>query len=147
MTVRKSILPFFAITILFNLQPADTVQAGTVEVLNGNVLILNGNRHLLADILSPRPGDKCILRGRIIDCGRIAMSQLKDLTAGADIRCRRRGDGMSVCASNGYDLSEGMVYTGWAHALNDRLAATEAAAKAARRGMWRTSPLETVTEK
>ncbi len=147
MPATSRILPFLTAALLLALSPAAPAYAGTAEVQNGHLLLLDGQAHRLADIEAPLPGRKCALRGRIIDCGRIAASQLKDLTAGADVRCRRRSDGVSVCTSNGYDLSEGMVYTGWARALNDTLAATEAAAKAARRGMWRTVPVIQKTSK
>ncbi len=144
MPAIRQILPICAAMMYFALTAAPPARAGEVTVLRGDLLILDGQRHRLAGIAAPVPGQKCILRGRIIDCGRIATSQLKDLTAGADVRCRRGGDGMSLCTSDGYDLSEGMVHTGWARALNDKRRKLELAARAARRGMWRTVP---VTEK
>ena len=41
------------------------------------------------------------------------------------------------CLSNGYDLSAGMVHTGWARATGAAYREIETKARAARRGMWR----------
>ncbi len=146
MPAMKQILPAFAAMMFFVLTAASPARAGEATVLRGDLLILDGQRHRLAGIEAPAPGQACILRGRTIDCGRIAASQLMDLTAGADVQCRRRSDGMSVCTSDGYDLSEGMVHTGWARALNDKRRTLELAARAARRGMWRTVPVTDKTK-
>jgi endonuclease YncB( thermonuclease family) len=55
------------------------------------------------------------------DCGRIARAGLMDLTAGGQVTCvpAPGHPGTSLCRSDGYDLSEGMVHTGWAQASPD----------------------------
>jgi endonuclease YncB( thermonuclease family) len=72
------------------------------------------------------------------------MTALMDLVAGVDIRCvPRRGQNtapiMANCFAAGYDLSEGMVHTGWALAMpraGTKYARIEAKAKQAKRGLW-----------
>lgn len=68
-----------------------------------------------------------------------------DLSAGATVRCvlHRETDDHELlgnCFADGYDLSEGMAYTGWALALpgeSTHYGAAEAGARSARRGLWR----------
>jgi len=55
----------------------------------------------------------------VFGCVRIAATALLDLTPGARIRCRTTGEtrnqcAIAVCDADGYDLSQGMMYTGWA---------------------------------
>ena len=50
------------------------------------------------------------------------------------------GSTLADCTAAGYDLSEGMVYTGWAMVqpdASDRYGAIEKQARAAKRGLWR----------
>ncbi|MEE8173235.1 MAG: hypothetical protein V3T62_09935 [Alphaproteobacteria bacterium] len=119
---------------------------GATDVVDGQTLIVDGRRLRLEGILAPPPGTLCQLRGNQHDCGRISTTALMDLTAGAEIICQRRetvaedGSRYARCRAGGYDLSEGMVYTGWAEAdatQMSRYAALESAARRVRRGMWR----------
>lgn len=120
--------------------------SGAPEVLDGQTIIVDGRRLRLEGITAPAPGTRCQLRGNEHDCGRISTTALMDLTAGASVTCIRRetvamdGSRLARCRAGGYDLSEGMVYTGWAEAdiaQMSRYAALETAAREARRGMWR----------
>jgi len=67
---------------------------------------------LLGGIAAPKPGDKCAIRN--------ATTALIDLTAGAEVRCQTHGGAnpkdimLATCTASDYDLSEGMIYTGWA---------------------------------
>ena len=119
---------------------------GSPEVRDGQTLIVDGRRLRLEGIVAPALGTRCQLRGNEHDCGRISTTALMDLTAGATVTCTRReavaadGSRYARCRAGGYDLSEGMVYTGWAEADTtqmNRYTALEAAARQARRGMWR----------
>ena len=112
-------------------------------ILTGQSLELGDARHRLYGIDAPRPGDMCRLRGALRDCGRLARAALMDLTAGAVIVCSPSPTGTngSRCLANGYDLSEGMVYTGWARARPDapeRLSRLTSEARRKRRGLWHT---------
>ncbi len=120
--------------------------SGPPEAIDGETLIVAGYRLRLEGIKAPAPGTRCQLRGNEHNCGRISTTALMDLTAGASVTCRRResvaedGSRYARCRAGGYDLSEGMVYTGWAEADStqmSRYVSLEADARSAPRGMWR----------
>jgi len=127
-------------------QVVSELTSGAAAVQSGEVLVVAGQTFRLDGIDAPTLGFHCPLRGTMRDCGLISASALKDLTAGATIECRRLGrfdlHGLPIahCEVDGYDLSEGMVYTGWARANAQqtvRYVALEAEARAKPRGMWR----------
>ena len=90
-------------------------------------------------------GDSCAYEQRTIDCGLVAKTALQDLTVASEVVCRpvdKTADGQLLvrCTANGYDLSEGMIYTGWGRALPKapkRYHQVEADAKARKRGLWK----------
>ena len=119
--------------------------AGTpVTVIDGNTLEVAGVRLRLHGIDAPDLDQPCRLRGRTQACGVIARAALMDLTAGAELDCEMRGRDaagrtLATCTADGYDVAEGMVYTGWALALEAapaRYRAVQRQAKEARRGLW-----------
>jgi endonuclease YncB( thermonuclease family) len=105
-----------------------TAMAGPVASAGNEVRVIDGGRiavagivHVLYGISAPEPGVRCRLRGRTRDCGGIARAGLMDLTAGGQVACRPAPahPGKSLCRSDGHDLSEGMIHTGWARASAD----------------------------
>jgi len=121
---------------------------GMPEIVDGDTLILEGLHLHLLGIDAPELGQICILRNKSFDCGDIARAALLDLTAGSQVTCRcvEPADGervngeQALCTVDGYDLSEGMVYTGWAlaePARHLRYGRYESGARAAKRGLWR----------
>jgi len=132
--------------------PAVAELAGTPTILDGDTIELDGQVLHLQGIDAPELGQQCTIKGRAYDCGMISRTALMDLTAGTPVVCTLTGsrpadqdEGVPArCSADGYDLSEGMTYTGWA--LVDRAAqAPEVAlyaarvdrARQARRGLWR----------
>ena len=97
---------------------ADTLR-GTVEVIDGVTLMIDGKTVRLADITAPRLGDACVLRGRTFDCGKLAKAGLMDVTAGAQVTCASTGHETYRCTAGGYDLSFGMIHAGWAVPVAD----------------------------
>lgn len=93
---------------------------GWAEVIDGETLRVAGLEFVLKGIDAPEAGQTCQRPGgKTYDCHRIAATGLMDLVAGATVTCRktgamRGGRPVAVCDANGYDLSEGMTYTGWA---------------------------------
>jgi endonuclease YncB( thermonuclease family) len=82
--------------------------------------------------------------GAPFDCARIAATALMDLTAGAEVRCgapTNVGDVIEArCSAGGYDLAEGMTYTGWASArpgADNPYRIFEQQARARGHGLWR----------
>lgn len=124
--------------------------SGTARVIDGDTLAIGGVRLSLVGVDAAEAGQRCARDDRLVDCGIAARAQLSDLTAGVTVSCVMLGLGDPAhdavegtgahCAADGYDLSEGMVYTGWA--LVEPGAAPlyrnlERAAEAAGRGLWR----------
>ncbi len=121
---------------------------GPPRVIDGDTIEVAGRVIRLYGIDAPELGQNCRIGERAYDCGRIARTALLDLTAGVTVSCKLAPpspeDGLDGrighCSADGYDLSEGMAYTGWALALRrvtDRYFAFEAQARAAGRGLWR----------
>ena len=117
--------------------PATVIDAETIEV--------GGKRFRLFGIDAPEPDQTCRFGDKFVPCGRIAETALMDLTAGATVACEPvEGSGeppAARCYADDYDLSEGMVYTGWAMAdrtEGGRYLTLEKGAADARRGVWRT---------
>ncbi|MFQ5347352.1 MAG: thermonuclease family protein [Rhodothalassiaceae bacterium] len=118
--------------------------AGEARVEDAATVVVGGQRLRLYGIATPVPGDMCPLRGTRIDCGHVAATALMDLVAGARVVCETLDETADPprarCLSEGYDLSEGMVYTGWARPLPDAppaLHAAESQAREGRHGLWR----------
>ena len=115
--------------------------AGQAKVIDGDTLEVDGQRFELWGVEVPEFGQVC-RRGRVeSDCGVLARAALMDLTAGADVRCTAVADapGKAACRADGYDLSEGMVYTGWGFAdlaETDRYRALQEESQAVGRGLW-----------
>lgn len=119
--------------------------AGTPEVIDGDTIVLSGETIHLFGIDAPELGQQCAIAERLYDCGAVARTALLDLTAGVEATCElvstiEGGIIIGRCQAAGYDLSEGMTYTGWALARRDvaeRYAPFEDGARQARRGLWK----------
>ncbi len=130
--------------VLLVAPPALAGPAGPATVIDGNTLEVAGARLRLHGIDAPDLDQPCRLRGRTQSCGVIARAALMDLTAGAELDCEMRGRDAAgrahaTCTADGYDVAEGMVYTGWALALDAapaRYHTVERQAETARRGLW-----------
>lgn len=140
----------FALTAALPTGAAAVEFRGQPEVLEGGVIEIDGRRFALADIDAPDLAQRCLLNGRLYPCGEIARAALMDLTAGVQVLCRpldaaSKDPGADTaatarCFADGYDLSEGMVYTGWALPRADAPALYFELRKRAekrRHGLWR----------
>jgi endonuclease YncB( thermonuclease family) len=124
---------------------AETATVGLPEVIDGETVLVAGQTFRLYGIDAPDIAQTCEIRGRTYNCGRVSMTALMDLVAGVRIRCVPRRDPatspiLANCFATGYDLSEGMVHTGWALAMprgGTKYAGIEAKAKNAKRGLWK----------
>lgn len=118
---------------------------GTAKVIDAQTLIVGGKTIWLQQVETPRPGDTCSYEDREIDCGHIAKTGLQDLTAGATVACKTateksKGIWLGRCDASGYDISEGLIYTGWGRAAKDAstyLKGLEKQSKAKKRGLWK----------
>ncbi|MGB0631510.1 MAG: thermonuclease family protein [Alphaproteobacteria bacterium] len=114
---------------------------GTPKIVDGETLEVDGKRFRLAGIDAPDPRQTCFIRNREYPCGRISTTALMDLVAGVKVRCRAddKEPGVARCWAGSYELSEGMVHTGWALATprdHKRFAPIERQAAKARRELW-----------
>ncbi|MCG8691124.1 MAG: thermonuclease family protein [Minwuiales bacterium] len=140
--MRTTLAAFIAAALALALPAAAADDlTGPATVIDGETLQVAGARLRLAGIDAPEPEQRCRRAGRALDCGQIAASQLADITAGATVVCRpagpvRAGARLATCNSDGYDLSYGMVYAGWAFADGSPYRSAESEARSARRGIW-----------
>ncbi|MDA1101966.1 MAG: hypothetical protein O2967_23685 [Proteobacteria bacterium] len=99
---------------------APTIIQGNPEVLSGDTLSIAGVVLHLSGIDAPEKGQLCrVPSGRAFDCGLVSKTVLLDLTVAVSVSCRLTGGirenlPEARCFAAGYDLSKGMVHTGWA---------------------------------
>jgi endonuclease YncB( thermonuclease family) len=141
----RLILPLLIGYLIVGPAQAETL-SGRVKVIDATNMRVGQQLVRLYGIAAPKASDRCPLRSVTIKCGRIATTTLMDLTAGAKVICESHGDPnakgihLATCKANGYDLSEGMIHTGWARPIKGAPAhyrAIEAGAKKRGRGLWR----------
>ncbi len=91
------------------------VMRGSATAIDGRTLKLDGKTLKLAHITVPEPGDKCLMRGKVRDCGKFARLGLTELVVAATIECRKLTPHTYSCKTgDGYDLALGQVHAGWA---------------------------------
>ncbi|MEE8500844.1 MAG: thermonuclease family protein [Kiloniellales bacterium] len=134
--------------------PALAEVAGMPKIIDGDTIEVQGQAIRLYGIDAPELGQACTIEERTYDCGMVARTALLDLTAGVAVTCkvvsakvvsaepgRTAEDGRpGRCFAQGYDLSEGMAYTGWAltqREVSERYLVFEERAQAAGRGLWK----------
>ena len=122
--------------------------AEEVTVLSAEVLEIGGKRYRIHGIDAPEKGQQCWAGSHLYRCDRIAMTALMDLVAGSSsVECtviQTEASDKAIqparCYSDGYDLAEGMTYTGWALADPGSGAAYRSfqeTAAAKGHGLWR----------
>jgi endonuclease YncB( thermonuclease family) len=135
-------------TIPISATPAASADfSGEVRIVDGDTLEIGGRRLRLYGITAPVLDNRCAVAGKTIACGRVSRSALLDLTAGAKVSCDlvdgdTTDEPPAICRAGGYDLSEGMTYTGWARAdagTTDAYRRFERDARRHHRGLWRKS--------
>lgn len=136
--IRTSII---AAMVVIAMPVAAADLTGKPTVIDGETLEVRGKRFKLWGIDAPEPKQTCTIRRRDYNCGRISTTALMDLVAGVNVTCRpvKGTKDVARCYAGGYELSEGMIHTGWALAMprdHARFAPIERKAAAARRGLW-----------
>ena len=138
-------LLMWPIVLVHAAKAADPI-SGTATVLAGNLLMVNGQQFRLRGIRVPDLDQTCEWPEKTIPCGDISRTALMDLVVASQVDCEPHDTGQpplpATCYVDGFDVGRNMVHTGWALADGDSPAgyhATEAAAKAAKRGLWKGS--------
>ncbi len=119
--------------------------SGSARVVDGDTLDVGGTRVRLHGIDAPESGQRCRSAGQAWACGREASRALAAFIGSRAVACHERdrdryGRVVAVCRLDGRNMNAWMVAQGWALAYRryslDYVQA-EAAARAARRGVWR----------
>ena len=137
-----AIAAMIAITAL--LQYRDMIELrDRARTIDGDSLEIGDERIRLRGIDAPELDQHCRHGGRDYPCGREARRHLARLIGAGKVLCRgaerdRFARLLATCRVDGIDLNRRMVRDGWALAYGD-YDAEEAAARAARRGLWRGS--------
>ena len=88
---------------------------GSAVAVDGRTLSMSGKKLMLANITVPEPGAKCLMRGKLRDCGKFARLGLTELVVAATIECRKTALRTYSCKTeDGYDLAYGQIHAGWA---------------------------------
>ena len=119
---------------------------GPAEVIDGDTIVVAGERVRLHGIDAPELDQTFWWRGEQIGCGTMSLAALEALIAGVEVRCEvverdRHGRLVAkVFSPDGVDIGRRLVSSGWALAYRrhstDYVDAENQAQKA-RRGMWR----------
>lgn len=147
---RKVNRPNGVITTAIPKIGTEHVIVGTVSsraVIDGDTIVLNNKRIRLYGIDAPERLQQCTVNRVSIACGVMARNVLLGFAIGTMIRCVRKdidryGRDVSRCFANNFDLSAGMVRSGFAVAYrqySQAYVSEEAEAKRLKRGMWRGS--------
>jgi endonuclease YncB( thermonuclease family) len=119
---------------------------GIAKVIDGDTIVIAGERVRLHGIDAPELDQTFLWRGEHIACGTMALAALEALTAGVKLRCEaverdRHGRVVAKCFSpNGVDIGRRLVAAGWALAYrrySTDYVDAEDQARQARRGIWR----------
>ncbi len=127
--------------------------SATAHVVDGDTLIANGITFRLYGIDAPEYHQDCTnAAGQAYPCGRAARAQLEALVLPGSVQCLVRAEdryhrSVATCGTSAVqDLSQAMVSAGQAISPAERgtapYAEEEAAAQAAKRGIWQ-GPFET----
>lgn len=114
---------------------------GSAVVLDAATLRIGDSVVRLYGVTVPDLGSVCRTAKETLPCGAIARDALMDLVAGATVECTLRDSSgparLAVCAVNGYDLGESLVYAGWARAAIADYVDEENQARTGPHGLWR----------
>ena len=127
--------------------PPLPVLIGRAHVIDGDSLSVAGEQVRLFGIDAPELDQQCRdAAGRTYACGRAVTDALRERIGNSRVRCElqperdRYGRAIGVCYGNATELNAWMAAQGFALALphvSRRYTGEEAAARAARRGLWR----------
>ena len=124
--------------------------SGLASPIDGDTLRVESERIRLHGIDAPESAQSCRAGGETWACGEAAIQALRGRIARRPVQCAERdrdryGRIVAVCRVGGADLNAWMVEQGWAVAYrkySTDYVSHETAAKAARRGVWRSDFVE-----
>jgi endonuclease YncB( thermonuclease family) len=118
--------------------------SGPAQVIDGDSIVVAGERIRLRGIDAPEQDQACIRSGRNWMAGRESAAFMVDLVAGKTVECDRiesdkYGRTVAICFVEDRDIGAAMVRAGWAIAyrrFDKRYVAAEETAKTAKSGIW-----------
>lgn len=119
--------------------PARTFE-GSVQVSDGDSLVMSGERIRLQGIDAPELAQLCARGGADYPCGREARNALMRMVAGRTVSCESRQRDrydrvLARCLAGQLDVNRAMVEAGWAVSYGDYRDA-ETMARQAGNGLW-----------
>lgn len=136
---------FISWSAIFVITTSTVSNAGSLRVVDGDTIDLNGQTYRLHGIDAPEAGQTCKrANGKSWPCGKQSIRAMEDLVASGRVACDHRGtDGygrtIGVCTSDGKDLNAIMVLEGMAWAFrkySSDYIELEEKAKSERVGVW-----------
>lgn len=118
---------------------------GSVRVVNGDTLMMDGHYIRLFAIDAPEADQTCANKmGRAYHCGRVAATWLRDWLMDNPVECHimqqdKNGNMMGVCSLGQYDIGAALVNAGWAIAYtkySDVYVPYQEQAMSRRDGLW-----------
>jgi endonuclease YncB( thermonuclease family) len=118
---------------------------GVASVIDGDTIEIHRQRIRLYGIDAPEASQPCDLDGKPWRCGQASANALADQIGKRPVTCETRdrdryGRLVAACSVGGASINAWMVREGWAVAYrrySQDFVADEAAARAAKRGIWR----------
>ena len=121
-----------------------------VRVIDGDTVAIGDTHVRIGGIDAPESAQRCAAAQGRWACGQEATRALRTRIAGKTLECEaldrdRYGRVIGRCTAGGEDIGQWMVREGWAlayRAYSTRYASDEAAARQAKRGVWRGEVME-----
>lgn len=145
---KSGVIGLVLLCVALALVPAlDPDHAGPAQVIDGDTIVINGEKHRLYGVDAVELDQTCTTReGRAWPCGREAAQALGKLLDGRQVNCEPRGRDdygrhVSICYAGKDNLSAWVAREGWAIADRDaprllNFTSEEGTARFLRKGIW-----------